>query len=210
VGTGTGQAPAEQVQQAPPGGEATLPEWARSELGRARREAAEARTTAAALRQQVTEFTEGQQSDTEKLTNRVAQAESRAKDAEKLLREERLSFAVQLEALAQGFHRADEAFALVDREKLTVPDDAGIDWKPPKDSVKEAVALLASARPHLLKANQPDHQTSPGAPARQGRKLTKEDVEAMTEEQVNSLLDTEDGRAEYASAMGQEPTSTRR
>lgn len=118
----------------------------RSELDRARKEAAANRTAKRELERIKAE----QMTEAEKVQAAKEAAEKEAAEARTELLTMRLENSISKAALKLGFADPDDAFALVDKSALDIDETTGA---PSSESVKAELDRLAKAKPYLLGRN---------------------------------------------------------
>lgn len=145
-------------------------ERTKAALKAANSEAQQRRLKLDAIEKADKEREEKELSEAQKATKRVQEAEDAYKALEAKHRTSAINSAVKVAAMAAGFADADDAVKLADLSAVQVGDDEVV------VGAKEAVAKLATAKPHLLAPTRPNapniNATSSGAP----RSLTVDDL----------------------------------
>lgn len=124
------------------------------------------------LEQQLSTLTDKDKSDLDKANEKVANLE-RAVEQEKTRRSSALiRAAVDRASRSMKFIDEDAAFALMDRSGIVVKDDDTV------EGVEDALKVLATARPHLIKAEEEGEgsgKAPPPTPRREGEKRMEKD-----------------------------------
>lgn len=119
---------------------------ARKALAAANKEAADRRKKLEAFERAEQERQQAQLSETERLKQQLAEAESKAATATAAANERLLRAAVLAEASKLGFVDPSDAWRMLDRDGL------GIDEDGEATGASEALKALAKAKPYLVKA----------------------------------------------------------
>lgn len=125
----------------PPQSPAELNELIQARIERERAKFADAVAKAA----EYDKLKESEKTETQRLSDSLAEAERRRQDVESELQRVRLDRAIETKALALGFVDPEAATKLVDRDAVTVGDDG----KPDAAAVESALKSLLDDKPYL-------------------------------------------------------------
>lgn len=154
-------------------------EQALAALAATRREAAQHRTEAAALKKEKADAETAKLSATEKLSKRAQQLEAELEQERENRRDVTTRYEVQLKAAAMGIVDPDAAAKLLDWSMVEFADDGS-----PKN-IQDALAALVKAKPYLVQGPPAAGATNPSRNHSQGS-LTRAQIEKMTPQEMRA------------------------